>query len=235
LAQAISGANSVLRSAPSNTYALAISSWSLLGTRQWEAAAEVNSPIGKMYALTYLGRTEEAELLSRELAEKEGDVETYFVFLNLANRSGELVAYLEERWPELDSFQADYPAYGTNGYALMLEVALAYSRTGNTARFDDAMQRLTIVQEFLLAEGVSNQNMYAIEASRLALAGNYPASLEFLQRAMEYGLMSGAEINKEWPALDLLAGDPQFEQLQVQMRERVNAERGKLGLEPLST
>jgi hypothetical protein len=77
--------------------------------------------------------------------------------------------------------------------------------------------------------------MYAIEASRLALAGNYPASLEFLQRAMENGLMSGAEINKEWPALDLLAGDPLFEQLQVQMRERVNAERGKLGLEPLST
>jgi hypothetical protein len=48
-------------------------------------------------------------------------------------------------------------------------------------------------------------------------------------------LITSARISFEYPALKPLEGDPQYEALQTRMIDRLNAEREKLGLEPVST
>jgi uncharacterized protein YkwD len=96
------------------------------------------------------------------------------------------------------------------------------------------MQRLAAVQQELLDQGVNNQSILSIEAGRLALAGDLNASLDNLQHAIESGLIGGADLAVEYPALAVLVGEPRFAELQARMNERRNEERAKLGLEPLS-
>jgi len=75
-----------------------------------------------------------------------------------------------------------------------------------------------------------------LEASRLALAGDYEGSLAYIERAVEFGLvLSAPSLAADWAALEVLEGDPRYEAIQARMYEHMNSERQKLGLEPVST
>ena len=144
----------------------------------------------------------------------------------------ELVSYLEERYPDLASLQEDFPPYGAYGYNLMLDVALAYSRTGNPQRLNDALQRVLQAHEQLRTEGVDNDWFDIAEAAYLAMTGDLESSLKHLDDAISGGLITSSRIVSEWPALEPLEGDPRFEAIQALMIEHLNSEREKLGLEP---
>lgn len=206
----------------------------LIDTQQWERLLDEGVEWQPMYALTVLGRAEEASLLAFERAEKLADVPSLFNFLNVTNRSAEVVAYLEERWPDLDAFEKAFPPYGGLGYLPMLDVALAYSRTGNAERFDDAMQRVQRVNSDLIKQGISHPVFFMGEAAHQALAGNLESSLEFLERAVARGATSRFPIVLDWPQFEQLQGDPRYETIQARMIEHVNSERAELGLEPVS-
>jgi hypothetical protein len=185
--------------------------------------------------MMYLGRSEEASMLAFKRADEQADVGTLFTFLNLTGRSDELVAYLEQRWPDLDALRKDFPAFGGLGDFLMIDVALAYSRTGNQQRFDEAMRQVKTVHESLKAQGVSNIVFWLSEAAYQALAGDYDASMEYLDRAVSAGAVTSTRIVTDFPMMAPLEGDPRFEAIQAHMIEHLNSERQKLGLEPVST
>lgn len=233
-AQAAALIDSAVALQPSNSVARLTRSFTWLDTHQYERVAAEGEEWMPIIALTYLGRTEEASLLAFKRAEEQADVGTLFNFLNISGRSSELIAYLEERWPDLDQLQREFPAYSSFGYFLMLDVALAYSHAGNQQRFDNAMRRIESVHQELLTQGVKNSAFFMSEAAYLALAGDLDGSMDYLERAVDLGASTSKRMAFDWPQLAPLEGDPRFEAIQSRMLEHINSERQKLGLEPAS-
>jgi len=186
----------------------------------------------KVDALDFLGRREEAFELAFNLA-REGFLGNLFGLYNRAGRSQELVDYLEERWPGLDAFAADYP-HDDNGYNLMSEVAFAYSRTGNKERSEDALALVATAMSSLADQGVDNF-VYMIEKAKyLALAGRYDDAIAQLEEAVERGLRGNPALDTVQPIYAPLRDDPRFIRIQESIVEKVNIERAALDLDPLT-
>jgi TolB-like protein/Tfp pilus assembly protein PilF len=206
----------------------------LLQTHQYERVAEIGYWKEKAVALRHLDRLEEATRIVQDRA-AEGELLDYFAFLNATGQSSTLVAYLEQRWPDLDVFAADFPSNGYLGYEVMVEVALAYKRAGNPERFDDAMGKIRAAHDSLAAQGLNNRVFFSLEAAYYALAEDRDRALEFLNSAVEQGEVLSARITDDMPFFEAYEGDPEYEAIQARMIEHVNDERAKLALEPVST
>jgi hypothetical protein len=200
------------------------------GTAQNELLSTEGYRGWKVLGLTRLGRVEEAALLGADLA-AEGDVLTWFRFLNITDRSDELIDYLESRWEDLERFETDFPSDGFFGHEVMIEIALAYRRAGDEDRFGDAMARIRIAHDSLLAQGLSHPNFWISEASYHALAGNMSATLELLAAAVDGGFIASPRITNDYPVFNDLEGDPEYEAIQARMAEHLKAERAELGLD----
>jgi len=233
VAEALQEAEAAVALQPSNSVARFTRSFLWMASHQWELVAAEGEEWTRVFALTWLGRTEEAAILAMERAEKLADAGTLLNFYNVTGRSKEAVDYLEARWSDLDALERDYPPYGGLGHLMMLDVALAYSRTGNQQRFEDALARVERVSVDLQAPGIDAPLFFMGEASHQALAGNFDVSLEWLDRAISRGFISTTRIAREWPYLEPLEGDPRYEAIQARMIEHLNTERAELGLDPV--
>jgi tetratricopeptide (TPR) repeat protein len=203
----------------------------LLQTLQVERIAEEGLDFFQVDALDLLGRRDEALNLAFELS-REGYVGNLFALYNRADRSQELIDYLEERWPALDAFAADYP-HDEFGYDLMAEVALAYSRIGNTVRFDDALLLVEDAMSNLSGQGIDNVVFMFENAKYLALAGEYDQAITQLEKAIDRGFRSYAIFAMHTPMFKPLRDDPRFVAVQAVMVDNINADREALGLEPV--
>jgi len=203
----------------------------LIRTLQPERVAEEGLDYLQVEALDLLGRREEAFELALKLS-REGYPESLFALYNRADRSRELIDYLEERWPSLDTFAADYP-HGQNGYDLMAEVAMAYSRTGNTERFDDALLLVESAMSTLSEQGIDNWLFMVENAKYLALAGEYDQAIAQLEQAVDRGFQGYVPIATSIPVFEPLRDDPRFIAAEATMVDSINVEREALGLEPV--
>ena len=199
----------------------------LLMTGQTERLADEGGEFLKVGALDALGRQEEAFQLAYALA-NEGYIENLFGLFNRANRSQDLVDYLEERWPGLDAFAADYP-HGNFGYGLMTEVAYAYSRTGNQQRFDDALLLVGAAVSKLSDQGVDNFITMSQNAQYFALAGQYDEAITQLEQSIDRGMRGGLPLDRD-PIYALLRDDPRFADLQADLIDKTNEQRAILNL-----
>jgi len=199
---------------------------------QYQRLAEMDEGFQPVFALVLLGRTEEAMIRAYKRLDEQADVATFFGILNRTGRSAELVAFLEERWPDLDTLHRDYPPYGAIGDFVMLDAALAYSRMGNQVRFEQAMSLIREYQEKMETAGVENSYFYMNSASYYAMAGELTTSLDFLDQAAALGFTGPLRLTLSWPWLEPLEGDPRYEAIQSRMTEHLNSERAKLGLAP---
>ena len=233
--EALTLADSAVELQSSNSVARMTRSFLWMDTHQFERVADEGEEWLPIFALTVLGRTEEASILAFRRAEELADVSTLFAFLNLVDRSDEVVSYLEERWPDLDSLRNDFPPYSGLGDFLMIDVSLAYSRTGNQQRFNEAMAHVRTVHDDLIAQGVNNMVFSMHEASYQAMAGDLQSSLEYLDKAISQGFITTTRITDAWPYLAPLEGDPRYEAIQDRMVEHLEAERAALGLDPATT
>jgi len=203
----------------------------LLETQQTERIAEEGSDFLKVAALDRLGRRDEAFELALQRA-REGNLGSLFRLYNRVDRSQELVDYLEERWPALDAFAADYP-HNVFGYGLMAEVTLAYSRTGNAERFDEALLLLENAMSSLSGQGIDNYFYEVEHAKYLALAGYYDEATTRLESAINRGYQDYAPIAAHTPIFAPLQDDPRFLAAEALMVENINSERESLGLAPI--
>ena len=224
-------AEQAYRLAPTDAVSHIWFSIGLLQTLQVERMAEEGIDFLQVDALYLLGRREEAFELAFELS-REGELWNLFALYNRADRSQELIDYLEERWLGLDTFAADYP-HNEDGYSLMAEVALAYARTGNTVRFDDALLLVENAMSNLSGQGIDNWVFMVENAKHLALAGKYDEAITQLEHAVDRGFQGYAPIAKFIPMFEPLSDDPRFVAAETHMIERINVERRALGLEPV--
>ena len=203
----------------------------LIQTLQPERLAEEGVDFLQVGALDLLGRREEAFEIAFKLS-REGYPESLFALYNRADRSQELIDYLEERWLGLDAFAADYPQDEV-GYALMAEIALAYSRTGNRERFDDALVLVENAMSKLTDQGVDNWLFMVENAKFLALAGDYDQALTQLQHAVDRGFQGYKMFATFTPMFEPMKNDPRFVAVEAAMIDSINVEREALGLEPV--
>lgn len=205
----------------------------LMSTLQNERAAKEGPDWIKVFANLRLGRAEEAGIIAEQRA-AEGDVETFFAYLNVMGRHQDVITYLEDRWPDLDSYEETFPADDVDGHGGMAEVAFAYKQLDNQPRFNEAMEKIRRVQDMQKSLGADTRVFYVFEAVFYAMAGDLERAIEEFEVAVEKGFASNPRITDEWPSLEPLNGDPRFEQARTRMLENINRERIDLGLEPVS-
>jgi len=204
----------------------------LLGTHQVERAAEEGSDsFVKVRSLDRMGRRDEAFELAFQLARDSGTGPLFNQY-NRAGQSKDLVDFLEERWPSVESFAADNP-HNRLGYNEMAAIALAYSRTGNHERFDEALMFVESAISKLKDQGVDNF-VYSVESAKyLALAGEHEDAVTKLEQALERGWLGFVPIAVDHPVFEPLQDHPRFIAVEAMMVENINIRREALGLEPV--
>jgi TolB-like protein len=206
---------------------------SLWNTHQYERMLESGlSKAQQVIALRALGRAEEALMLAFEVA-AEGNVLPLLETLHRLGRHEQLLRFVEERWVDLDTFEAAEPG-GSRGYGEMIYLAFAYLNTGNIERFTDAMGRISQVHENLLSHGYKSGLLYWFEANYHAMNGDEEKALDSLQLAIDHGAIGHTRLVRSGPPLTPLESDPRFQEIQAQMIRNLNAQRAMLGLQPLS-
>ena len=209
-----------------------ILSGGLANTMQFERVIEEGSSFAKPYALYQVGQVDEAIELAHAQA-SSGYPGNLFNLLNRSDRSKEVTDYLEERWPTLDTFAAENVG-DEYGYSIMSDVALAYSRTGNKNRFDEAMLIVDQHATRLDEQGINNIFLSSQRAIDFALLGDADTAIEYLQDAASRGWSSQGVLSDVAPALAVLADDPRYQEVEVVLLNNMNREREIVGLPPLN-
>jgi len=132
----------------------------------------------------------------------------------------------------LSSFAADNP-HNRFGYNVMAAIALAYSRTGNAERFDEALILVENAMSKVGDQGIDNFVFFIENAKYLALAGEYEEAVSQLEQAVERGWLGIVPIAANQPIFEPLQDYPRFIAAEAIMVENINAERESLGLEPV--
>ncbi|HKX56549.1 MAG TPA: tetratricopeptide repeat protein [Xanthomonadales bacterium] len=221
----------MLASQPNDGVARNLYGWALIETGQYDKALEKGHPWHRGIALTLMQRPEEALAIAREEA-ATGNISMMIGQLAGQGKYQQLVEFLESRWPDLASFEQDYPDEG-DGYGLMLSIALAYSRVGNDERFTDAMKRIRKAHDRTLQQGVVD--VAFDEARYWALAGDSDRTMEFLGKAEQQGMVFTVRMDSVFHEFENLRGDERYEALQARVFEYTNSERAALGLGPIET
>ncbi len=199
-------------------------------TQQFEQVFDDNWSDIYGRALLQLGRVEEARILVQKQA-ADGDVRPLFRFLNTTDQSDLLIEYFDERWPDLEAFQLHDPA-PLWGYWPMADIALAYRRTGNQQRFEEALAVLRASNQSSYSQGIRHPALLMLMAIEHVLAGETTQALEQLAIAIDSGYINSAKISQDLPFFRELDGNPEYEAIQARMIEHINRERLQLGLGP---
>ncbi len=203
------------------------------GTHQYERVFDDEWSDQIVWALFNQGRTEEASVIAKSRA-TNGAPRAWFALLNATGKSEDLLQYFDQRWSSLDDFRRDVPA-GIFGYREMTDLALAYRRSGNQQRFDQAMAILHETTQQTLEQGVQFGDFLIQVAAWHAMAGDEDAALNWLAQAIDAGLIVAIPISSEYPYFRDLEGHPDYQAIQQRMVEHLNNERVQLGLGPVST
>jgi len=213
---------------PTNNVSRFAWSVALLETLQLNELADSGQDGFRVDALDATGQRDEAFVVARNL-EQAGIIEPLLVLLNRAGRSHEVVDYVAERWATLDAFVADFP-HDTGGYSIMTELAYAYSRTGDRARFDEAMAYIETALDDLANQGI-DQPIFMVENAKFqTLAGNDGAALDWLDHAVKRGLQLWSPLAAAVPAFSSLGEDARFLEIESRMVVNINEDREALGL-----
>jgi TolB-like protein len=204
----------------------------LVNTMQFERVIEEGSNFVKPIALYVTGQIDEGIALAHAQA-SSGYPGNLFYLLNRSDRSKEVTNYLEERWPTLGTFAAENRG-NEYGYGIMSDVALAYSRSGNQDRFNEAMLLIERHEARLDEHGIDNVFHSANRAIDYALLGDADAAIEHLQQAASRGWTSAGVLADVTPAFALLADDPRYQELEITLLNNMNRDREIVGLPPLN-
>jgi len=150
--------------------------------------------------------------------------------LSLSGRHEELLAWLDESGYGIAELRVLMPQTATIGNELT-PLAVAQRATGRTAGLEATLPAWGEQLEFLAANGNATGYFLYAQASHAALSDQRGRALTLLADAIEIGFRD------PWlgrmPAFAPWHDDPEFLAQVERMRELINIERDKLGMEPL--
>jgi hypothetical protein len=202
---------------------------------QYERCAGLDTDTQAAISLVHLGRSEEGLIRGYEAIAKGQYPGFYFQALVESGQSEQLIRFVEERWPDLNSLNTDFPDLQGWGSFTMAFVAEAYRNSGNEQKFAEALELTRANNDLQMSQGADNWTMSLSRAQVAMLEGDQDQAISLLERAIEQGLVMDFTAPKAWPVFNPLRGEPRFEAASSRMLEHLNAERAELGLEPLST
>jgi hypothetical protein len=234
LATSITLAEQAYAAQPLNNPGMLVLGFSYLAALGIEQALEIDTPRVRILALHQQGRTEEASILGFEQAAAGRVWPEFFQVLVENGEYARLVEFVESRWPDLAAFETVYPEREGYGAYMMGFIAESYSRLGKEPQFNDAMARFNASLDHQLSQGVNNPIFQFSRAVHAMLAGDQEAAIDRLEVAFARG--AGFDINdsRAWPVFAPLNGDPRYEKAKKGLIEYINAERFKLGWQPVS-
>ena len=195
--------------------------------RTLEVAGDLPAAI---VALNKLGRSEEAIKLAYAMA-AEGQPAAVIALIGVLNNNGrhdELIEFVEQRWPDLDAFEADVPELRRGeGASALGHIAHAYFELGQMVKYGIAMWHFKTLLDEQLEEGVSNRNFWGSQAHCSLLFGDEVKAMDFLAAIADTG--TGVLLPKT------LINDPRYLEIVEQLHDNLNAERAALGLDPVGT
>ena len=234
IAEGLKLAELVWQKVPSDNISHSFYTLFLLLSQQYELAEEIGSQNWRVTSLSLLGRTEEAYLLAAERVAKGENVGGFVHFLGRNERFEELIEFLESRWPDLDSWQEDFPSLGGRGSNQMAYIAHAYLSVGNEEKFADVLSRLKTSLEHQVDQGADNTLLTVSQAFYFMLANDEEQALNRLEYAVDNGYLGfSSRLADGLPVFRPLEGHPRYEALQQQMIDHVNEERAALNLAPV--
>ncbi len=202
----------------------------LVRTGQYERATKEGSAFLKPGALYEVGRKEEAFELAYQQA-TTGNPGNFFYLLIRDGRDQDLINFLEERWPSVAALSEEHSG-GDFGYGLMQDVALAYQRTGNQERADEALLLVDQRIARLTDQGIKNFFFAGNKAIHFAMLGDKDAAFEQLNQAAENGWVAGGDLAEQVPQFQVLVGDPRIDEVEAIMLATMNKDRAIVGLPP---
>jgi tetratricopeptide (TPR) repeat protein len=221
-------------SEPSNIVYKRNLGFDLLALFEPEQALEIDAPRVRMLALQRLGRAEEATILGFEQAAAGRLLPEFFQVLVENGEYAKLIEFVESRWPDLDDFESLYPERGGFGSPGMGFIAESYGKLGKEAQFNDAMARFKAALDQQVSQGANNPNVHFSQAVYAVLAGDNEKAITLLEDVFAHSGGFGINNLKAWPVFAPLNGDPRYEKAKAGLMEHINAERQKLGWEPVS-
>ena len=232
VATGLKGMQSVLKKQPNDRVFRVGVNQGHYQTHQFEKVFDDQWSDYHIRSLFNLDRNEEALIAAMNQA-ADGIVLPLFAFLNASDQSDSLISYLEGHWQDLAAFQRSIPA-SIFGYREMADIAFAYRRAGNQARFDEAMKQLEAASQKTLSDGIRSNDFLMILVAQNVMSGKQDEALAFLAEAIDNGFITSYKISKEYPYLKDLDGNAEYEAIQLRMREHLNRERNTLGFQPIS-
>lgn len=213
---------------PQNSVHRAWYGFALFDARQYEKMAKVAPRRVAPWALSRLGRVEEAVILGERAIGEGANPVFYFRILIENQRYEQLVQVLESRWSSLDEFSEDWPGRDGYGYGAMASIAFAYRSLGNEQKFNDAMSRFKASLDAQLAENTDNWVFNLSRAQYAIMANDHETAMDLVEVAFDQGLYLDTEQRESWLILQPLDGDPRFEAAKAAMNVRLEKELAKM-------
>ena len=208
--------------------------FTLLASRQYEQMAEIAPDFVATWALTRLGRTEEALILGKQATATGRNPTFYFMALLESGRFDELIQELESRWPSLEDFERTWPSRGY-GNGSMASIAQAYRELGNQEKFNEAMVLLKDALDTQQAEGVDNWLLDSSYARYAMLSDDHDAAISYLEKMFQKGGYLDTVNASAFHIFRPLNGAPRYEAAKAAMNARLTKELEKMNSNPLPT
>lgn len=203
-------------------------SFSLLNVGEYDMALRSEHPDQNLRALVAQGRKEEAQALARREMEARPDhidaTVSYLAVLYYTHEWDGLVAFYNETWGSVAALQADIP---NPPYQFLMQALLEAGHPDGPAMRDARRARLDAFRQ----DGVDTPGILAGEAQFHAVNGDPETALDYLERSYEAGNKSMGLLQD--PAYLPLQRTERFEALRSNIDGYINAEREKLGLDPI--
>ena len=210
------------------------------------AASDVNFVLGRYQesmdlagieydvALLALGRDDEALAAARERAaaapRNHDAVRGFMYVLSRTGRHEDVLAYYERRWGSMEALEHFF-AFDASS-AEVIPIATAQYHLDRREALTETIARWRERLVTPLEQGYDMPYFRSIQVSLEALAGNHELAIELLGQAIDAGYRN-PQIDVV-PSYAPLVESASFQEVEAHNFERINAERAKLDLPPLT-
>jgi TolB-like protein/Tfp pilus assembly protein PilF len=200
-----------------------------------ERAISYSLGVTEVLCLVSLGR--EAEGLARARARLDASPESaeaisaWLQGLSASGRHAELLAWMDERGYGVADLRAFFAVDISQGGGLS-PLAEAQRAAGRKRELDATLRHWGETLAFLKDNGYASSWFRFNQAAHAALSNEREAALAALKEAIDAGFRDPFLAHD--PAFEALHDDPEFRAQVERIRELINIERAKLGMEPLS-